>query len=469
MSHRKVITQLGQLELKQRLKFVDFVKSLYFNTDEKVTALCTCIIECLNANKDLPSDENLFQLIYQNKSYNANIYNKLHSKTYELFERFLAVEQLLSNSFNTKYYTAREHLNQKDTKAFEACIKDVKSQLNQNKVLGSHDFQFAYEIHRLEYDFLIRNDPRKGPLNIQDVLNANEKYFLLSHMELLIAAASRTMSYNVAFDTPLKKWVEGYFQNKDNTTPLLELYYLSLQLIDTTTKEPVYNKLLEFIQANHQHIHHEELRMSCNLLEMFSRVVYAENSDYYKKLQQLYMLMIEYNLVLLNNEISPTRYSNFITTAIRNQDIPWAISIEKTFSEKLHTSISNDYIRYNKARILFAERKYNQVSELLLETQYINIDITLGVKRLLVKTYYETKEYDLLENFLSTFKVYVHRQDEVSEYHKNIHTHFIQNIRKLMVITRDPNKKGLVTLFEKLKASSGFIESDWMLDKMRNL
>ena len=112
-------------------------------------------------------------------------------------------------------------------------------------------------------------------------------------------------------------------------------------------------------------------------------------------------------------------------------------------------------------------KRYGSVLELLQKANYRDPLLNLAAKTLLLKTYYETDEYDLLQSHLDAMRNYLHRK-RVLGYHR---TNYLNIIRYTEKITRlNPlDKKATALLRQAIEQEEVLTEKMYLLKAISGL
>lgn len=469
MTDRKIFGIIKNLNKKERAAFSDFLSSPYFNKDIKLVSLFSIILEYIDYKPDEWDDGKCYTRVYNSSAFNQNVYNKLHSKFFQLYERFIAVEFNEQNLVELELSTANYYLLKKDFKSLNTKLDSIDAILNKNVNKEEDYLRYRYKYERLKYDSLILNDPRKGALNIQELIHSFDAYFMMVKLELFIVAETRKKLLNVDFDVILKEELIRLIDTNSNSPISLKVYNTALKLMLDPTNKDFYQLLIIYIDTYSSLFTKKDLLLFFNILESGARKIFIQNQDYFIALFDLYNKMIKNEVVLQNNELNPTKFMNFITVAIKVQEFEWAKSIIEKYQPYLPADLVNDYSNFNLAKIHFAQSNYDLVFDLLSDTQYQNIELKLGVKRLYSKVYFEKNEFHALENYLNTFKIFIHRLDSISKYHLELNNSFISHLHKLLKIASDPDRKGIHKFLDKINAENNLIEKEWILEKINSM
>ena len=104
---------------------------------------------------------------------------------------------------------------------------------------------------------------------------------------------------------------------------------------------------------------------------------------------------------------------------------------------------------------------------MLKDTDHNDLLINLFSKTLLLKIYFELKEFQLLNSFLEAFKIYLQRK-KVIGYHKENYQKIIYYTQQLMKLN-PYDKKAKIQLQERIENEQELLEKDWLLERLKGI
>jgi hypothetical protein len=114
------------------------------------------------------------------------------------------------------------------------------------------------------------------------------------------------------------------------------------------------------------------------------------------------------------------------------------------------------------ARIHYVKHDYKQSMRLLAQSEPTDFLNNITSRVLLSKCYYETDEYDLLDNSLENFRIYLLRHKNKG-YHFIFHVNFIKYLKQI-VKAKYLTKTKRTSFLEKLKSETQIAEKAWLLE-----
>ena len=124
-------------------------------------------------------------------------------------------------------------------------------------------------------------------------------------------------------------------------------------------------------------------------------------------------------------------YHNIVAIGLRLGELEWVRYFITEFKNRLEKTYRESAFSYNLARLEYESRHFDHVLELLQKANYRDPLLNLAAKTLLLKTYYEISEFDLLQSHLDAMRNYIHRK-RVIGYHRTNYLNIIRFAEKLM-------------------------------------
>jgi hypothetical protein len=153
-----------------------------------------------------------------------------------------------------------------------------------------------------------------------------------------------------------------------------------------------------------------------------------------------------------------------VSTGLKVKQFDWVEDFIHTYSELRDKENRSDFKGFNLARLRFDQMRFQEAKQLLQEVKFKDLFITLNARVLLIKTFYELEQLDLVEHQIKSFQNFVSRQKNLS-YHANI---FKDNIRFVSKLTRvnHANPANVQKLVNEVKAEKSLTERNWILSKL---
>ncbi len=452
----KILKTFSKSQLNSLLKFV---QSPFFNEKEEIILLITHLKKVYPFKKlKLIAKEHVYSKIFPNTSYNDGKMRQLMSNTKKLVEEFIAIEQLKQDEFTQNSYCIKYHRLNNIDQALAVKVKALNVQLNKPKYIYEsyhyHNFQKAIieagilstqNFHNRNKHF--NKDYSLALDNI--ILNLNKFYFLellrytsLKYMHSrLFTSSPETLLANTVLDYTLDN--EQYAQ----TIPI-NLYAHGLKLL-MEQDEKNSNVDVHFDQLKHLldlHAPKLEKHVAANLYRTACsysiRCFQKGDSSHTQTLFDLYLKMLEYDLIMLEANFPVGTFLNIVKLALLLDKIDWAENFIHQYKKYLAGEFPEDIANLNLAMVEFKRANYDAVLDILNKVELSN-DLYYGIqiKRLYIMVFYALDNIDLLDSQLNSFKVYIHRNKLISNIHKEMNKNFVNVLTRIVDLGPGQEKK----------------------------
>lgn len=129
--------------------------------------------------------------------------------------------------------------------------------------------------------------------------------------------------------------------------------------------------------------------------------------------------------------LSRFTYHNVVAAALHTGEHDWARGFIHSYKNHLEKRYRESAFSFNLARLEYAQANYGLVLELLQTANYRDPLLNLAAKTLLLKTYYDLREHDLLQSHLDAMRNYIHRK-RVIGYHRSNYLNIVRYMEKLL-------------------------------------
>ncbi len=213
--------------------------------------------------------------------------------------------------------------------------------------------------------------------------------------------------------------------------------------------------------------------------EMLQMYDYAQNycirqintgdSSYYIEFMNLYKTQLQHSILLKNNYLEEWDYKNITTAGIRTQDYEWTERFIHQMKHRLKPLVKENAFAYNLAAIYYATQRYKEALQLLQTIEFTDTSYHLGAKIIQLKSYYELDEFDAFLSLIQSFRIYVQRNKQISEYRKKANFNMLKLAKKIGQFQEQKSfisdkKKGqdILKIENLFKNLSPLANADWL-------
>lgn len=468
MKHQKFLNKISFYSTVELTDFTNFL-SYYFPNKEIILEKTIQLLIKIHPDYTNKYDEQkLYKKVFNDENIDINKLNKIFTTLNKAFDQFIIYRQIQKNDIEQQLLKLMSSIDVKDVKTYDdEKINLEKTILNITK-RNDETFRLEYLLHNLNYKHQIVNDQRKGDLNIQKLADSFDKYWVTRKLEIYLVMLSRKQMFNVDFKN---HFIEDLLIKIPQTNlihePVIALLIKTIQLY-LQPIEKDYLLFLDLLKKYQNNFTSSDLRSYYSAAENIVSLIYKKGT-HIPALFKLYEIQQKLGILNLNNTIQAPLFNNIVTIGLRLNKHSWVKDFIESNKKFLPKEYYLDYYTFNNARFLFAQKQYAQILKEVQDIEYKNVEIKLGIKRLLAKTFYEMNELQLLEHHLNSLKVFLPRHAELSEVHQEMHKYYLKHFYKLHKIALDPNRKGAQKFLQVLEKADQLIDKNWMIEKLNQM
>ncbi len=463
MKDSKLHRLLATLEVEDLSNLAKYVKSPYFNTRKEVIALLDVLEKPLKQNLPMPSKEQIFKKIFGKGEYDDHRVRLAMSFLYQASCQFMAIQSVLTNKSEVQYAIAEKF---REKRLFSEAYKalDVVQELERAESIKNATFYgAAYQSSLLRYktDMESRNQQNIDLQSLSDQLDIAfmtrklwQACFMISHQNIgkkqYQYAFLDSIMHHIAITPTLLEvpaiavYYHGYLMQ---TQPLESLHFQSF-------KQQLLSQL-EVFPAN-------EMRDLYVLAINFCIRQYNSGSHEYLKEQfDFYHRGLTQGYFISEGILSHYTFQNAITVGLVLDKLDWAESVIHRYQSLLDPDVQESVCSFNLARLEYKRKNLGKALVLLQKAEYKDILLSLAVRTLQIKIYYEMDEMDLLESHLQAFRAFLNRKNIIGYHRENYLNTVIFTQKTLECNPMD--KLAKAALKKQIMDTKSVAEKEWLL------
>lgn len=463
-----ILSTFTKIEMNRVEKYVH---SPYFNKNEVITKLFDIYMK--NIERKKPKEllkEEVWVALHGKEKYDDVRFRKYNSELLSLVEGYMAQQIFDENPLHQAIYLMDAVARKKLDKLHNSTVKSAEK-LSEKQEHKDANFYFSqYQIEKNYYKLTDFESKRDVKSNIEKIINNLDRFYLAEklkyYLEILTRQRVISHEYHVLFIEEILQHLE---KQQYLDYPPIAIYYQVYLTHKESENETHYYKLRELIEVNIHNFAPEEAysiyRIALNYcISKLNKGSIPFTEEYIN----IYEKILENKEILEKVEFTSSSFRNTIVIASRLKKYEWAENFINTIQDKLPSEERENTVTANLATIYFYQKKYTNVIELLREVEYPDVLANLAAKSMLMATYFELGETDLLHSFMESFKVYLSRHKSITHERKKAYLDLIKFTRKLTeIIPRD--KKAIQKLKEELEETKNIASRNWLLEKVEEL
>jgi hypothetical protein len=324
----------------------------------------------------------------------------------------------------------------------------------------------------LERDYLQKKmayhhaDPNLREFNpaLQEVSNALDSFYLAEKLKLLCEMSNFERTLNLAYEKHFEEEINLAIQTPPfNKIIVLKIYAELLTVLSDDRNNKTYQSARIQLQQHRSIFKLDELKWMYDILLNYCtrQIMHFKDETFQKEYFELNKYLLEHGILMENGVLSPWRYSNQVTAALRLGEMEWAKQFVTNFKKHLPEEHAENLYHYKMGQIYYEEGEFTKAQKKLVRVELKDPLLALSVKNLLVKIYFETGETELLVSFLEAYRIYVFRNEILQKEIKNQVRNFIDFTRK-MAKTADFEKEKLKKLLLALPPEKEILHKSWI-------
>ncbi|MDB5227465.1 MAG: hypothetical protein JWN78_1658 [Bacteroidota bacterium] len=407
----------------------------------------------------------LWKALYKKKPLNEKHFRKL---CFELLQKIEDALTLIHTEQNTnennlnllKYYSSYNTAN-----LFTDKWKQLKVKKSTSHLLSSTFFLEAYTMELIRYEYLVSNSSKADTNNIVNTSASLDAYYFLKKLKLICHALNEEKFTKYS---ELPAYSEFVIQTLSapgfKSNSLIEIYLSIYKLLSgegITEFITLKKNIEEFIN-----IDVNEWRIIYQYVINYCIIQLNKGKQEYE--QELFEIYKSYLQKIPDKIFSPFRYKNIINLSLKLKQFEFAASFIDEYGQRLPEDQRQTSIAFNKAKLNYELKNFDSVISTLQSVKNDDLTFNLSSKVLLTKTFYEKKEFQFLESFLESFRIYILRNKNMNTESKKLYQTFIKHIQRLVSLEYKSAKD--INLFrEKINKQENLTDKAWLLEKIANV
>ncbi len=421
----RLIRSFTPVEMREVRKFLN---SPFFNQRQDLVD----IFEYLAANDEARKEALLRHLSGKAEALNDQKLRLLMSYLHSLLEQYIAVREMTADKLNLQLHLATGYRTRRMQDAFErtrkALEKNLETQALRNATYHDYHFKLKWEAHQLNY---VQNPTDVSRL--YELSGAADVIYLAQKLRLICLLAAHQTVYQSDMSAA---WEEELIARAERpefaVLPAIAAYLHCYWMLRFPSDEAHFQQFKEVLLGQSDRFSAEEMHgLFILAINYCIRRLNAGGDRYFREALDLYKEGLEKGHLFENGVLSRFTYHNVVAIGLRLGDLEWVRYFIGEYKNRLEKTYRESAFSYNLARLEYESGHYGYVLELLQKANYRDPLLNLAAKTLLLKTYYDLGEHDLLQSHLDAMRNYIHRK-RVIGYHRTNYLNIIRFTEKVM-------------------------------------
>ncbi len=467
----KLFKVLKKFDKYEQNKLRKYVSSPYFNRDQHLLKLYNTIVLKINKNSsEHIYKKQLWKAMKTDRPYDDVRFRKYCSDLLKLVQGYLSQQFFEDSSFYRNNFLLQEIKKRKLEELYNSSLRAAKRDVNDSIGVHPDAFLELFQIEERYFEIIDFETKRHLISNLDEMDGYLNSYFISRKLEIICSAIYRSSQYSHDYNIQFVDQIIEFVNNIEyKNYPYIAIYYHILLTLIHQEDDEYYYKLKDEIEKNIDRFEIEEIdKVYTYVLNYCFGKINKGRQEFLEEVFYVYKSLIDRNLILENNQITPWRFKNITLIALRLGKFKWTESFIIDFKEKLQEDFRENAVRYNLALLYFYLKKYEKVIQQLQFVEYEDPAYNLDSKAMLIGSYYELDELEPLYSLFESFRAYLNRHKDIPEERRKRYLNLIKFTRRLTKI--DPrDKQALEKLKKDIQSSEGVVSIKWLNEKISEL
>ena len=468
MTDNKLNSIFNSLSGVEKRAMTKLLNSPFFTQNEAILRLWSWLLEHSKGRKPkIPGDQVAFKAVFPNAKFNGPKWRHLQSQLIEQIEQLLA-----QRAFNAKPLLSElELIPTYRAKNLHQALPHLFRRADQQLAKLPKDREYYHLAHQLELEKFLTVDynERGAENNLAKVGETLDVYIIASKLRMACVMESRRTVDNVNYDASFLPFILEYLKtNPMLDYPVIALYYYCYQALTTGTEADFQS--LRIALANKDRVIPMAERQEFLLLAInfCIKKLNSGQERYVREAFDLYQTGLSTASLIQDGYLSRYAYKNIVALGLRLKEFDWVEAFIFKYSELLKAAVRDSNRNYNLARLYFTKKEFNKAMPMLAQIDDNDLLLNLDSRVMLLKMYFETGEYDALDNLLTSFRILLLRKKKVIGYHQQHYLNMLRYTKKMMKLNRY-DREAVAKFKKEVAAHKGVIEKAWMVEWVSGL
>jgi hypothetical protein len=469
----KVYQVLQLLDKSDCKKLMKFLQSPYFNNSKTLIHLCEIFLELIaNGKTEGFEKQFVWKKMFPKEAFDDVNFRKYCSDLLKLTESFLTHSSLDNDESNFNVLLYQTTVKKKLEPLYSSNLRNAKENTEDLVYKSSNQFLRSFEIEKAYYsmnDFDAKITDKK--VNIEEISLNLDYFYFIEKLKLIISALShRKTTYN-EYKIDLIIPIISHLHNISiENNPELAAHFYTYQTLSDEENSIYYFKLKKILEDYGGVISpSDSLGLFESALNYCLGKANKGNLQFFQEYFELFVVALEKKIFIIDGSIAQWKFNNIVGISLRLGKLEWAEKFVNEYRNFLPLDVRENTFSFSLSRVYFYQKKYKEILEIQRNIEYEDIQVNLISKVMHVLVYYELDEYDALDSYLESFRVFLSRHKNIPAQRRNSYLNLIKFVRRLTRLA--PKDR---TAIEKLKneilaEKETTVNHEWLLEKIEEL
>ncbi len=418
----QLIRTFSPIEVREVRKFL---QSPFFNQRQDLIELFETLAQAKQPDKALVTRRFL-----KNEPPDDQKVRLLLSYLHRLLEQYLSIKKATENEADNQISLAMAYRQRGMPEAFERVFKRLSLNLEKQPLRNAYFHDCRYKLHWEAHQQANTLNPNDIS-HLQTLSEVADSAYLTQKMRLICLLAAHGSVYQSDFQTRREaEIIEQAKQQAEAGIVAVAVYLNCYRMLRFPEEEVHFQNFKSVLLEQSGRFGAEEMHgLYILAINYCVRRLNAGAQRFYAEALDLYKAGLDKGYLLENGLLSRFTYHNVVAAGLQTGELDWVRFFIHEYKNRLERRYRESSFSFNLARLEYAHRNYDFVLELLQKANYRDPLLNLAAKTLLLKTYFDLGEHDLLQSHLDAMRNYIHRK-RVLGYHRTNYLNIIRYTEK---------------------------------------
>jgi hypothetical protein len=410
----------------------------------------------------------------------ASQLNKLQTYLHQKLDQFLALQQIVQQPQRYHSYTIEAYSDLKlDYATIEKKWRQVVKKL-ENEAQSTEYFQQLSSLEEFTIAVRISGGAKISGSFFEEMHVMIDQNYILMKLKYLCASVNEASILNQPFPNEAIDAMKAVMKSQTRALPPYGQAYWKIFCLLEDSAQPFerYQDTYEFLKRHQATLSKEDNFDLFNYLLNLSYVRLDLGEPHFLEfVVEMYDLLIEVKLLTMDGILPSRTFKNIVSLNCRLQRYGWCLQFIDAFQKHLQVEDQSLLPSYCQGLVHFYSQ--NHVESALIFRDIINRDpddhlLGFESRNLLLKSYFHRfqdltlEEYEDLHRLIDSFRMYVRRNNKLSEFHHKSYLNFVHyfNLMVRHLEEHGHSKSYPKTLHTQIKNLKFITNKKWLLDRI---
>jgi len=458
----ELLLGLKKAEIRQLKKYV---RSPFVTHRRDLATLFNLYADCLYKEKSFPTKTEIFRSVYPTEAFDDQKLRSAMSDLHKVVEGFLTTSIIQTDDTERNLLLLRWFRQRNREKHFRKTAQKIQK-LQAKQPLRNPDYYDDQLRFQSESAMFQTANRRAGDLKLQEIGDTMDILYLSRKLRHACTQLSHRAVFKTDYDFGLlNAWVHSLENSPTLKIPAVALYYYCYLFLTEKNDQAYFKKFRTLLSTHRENFPQEELKnLYRAAINYCIRQLNEGNTEFILEGWNLFQEGLQTEILMDNGQLSRFTFDNVVAAGLRLKKYTEIEYFIEKYKSKLAENYRNDTVKFNLARLEFDRKNYDEALSHLNTFQPADLVNQLITRTLLLKIYYESGAFNLLDSHLNNFRLFIRRR-EVSDYHRLNFSNIISFVKKELSLPPGDRKER-----EKLRAAIKnepvLTERDWLLGNL---